>query len=315
MDQNDNMQEMNRKKRAARAKAEEYSRERMRQHNGRILESTEMGKYRKTFLDQVQVISELPRSYSEEREKELSGLLFEGLLREVQELTSEEKGWQDPEEYFWQKLLKEMPYVPTGAFSLAVTGLIILLLYASGLSLEGATDGVGTTFAWILSLICTLAAAAAGGGMGYWLGCGIRESSLSESRDLWPFLLPLAGGLLPGLFVWPRVWHFMTRPMSRSLYLLADAAWAVIIFLFVLIFTIGLNLPRRLFHLACRNHRGLRILEEELYTDMLQGPEGQDLMIIAADFERILAETSRNTWEASPSSDLYWSYMEEYGAP
>ena len=313
MDQNDNMQEMNRKKRAARAKAEEYSRERMRQHNGRLLESTEMGKYRKTFLDQVQVISELPRSYSEEREKEFCGMLFDMLLKEVQELTGKEKGWQDPEE-FW-KHLPEVQYVLTGAISLAVTGLIILLLYASGLSLEGATDGVGTAFAWILSLICTLAAAAAGGVMGYWLGCGIRESSLSESRDLWPFLLPLAGGLLPGLFVWPRVWHFMTRPMSRSLYLLADAAWAVIIFLFVLIFTIGLNLPRRLFHLACRNHRGLRILEEELYTDMLQGPEGQDLMIIAADFERILAETSSNTWEASLSSDLYRSFMEEYGAP
>ena len=314
MDQNDNMQEMNRKKRAARAKAEEYSRERMREHNGRLLESTEMGKYRKTFLDQVQVISELPRSYSEEREKEFCGMLFDMLLKEVQELTGKEKGWQDPEEYLW-KHLPEVQYVLTGAISLAVTGLIILLLYASGLSLEGATDGVGTAFAWILSLICTLAAAAAGGVMGYWLGCGIRESSLSESRDLWPFLLALAGGLLPGLFVWPRVWHFMTRPMSRSLYLLADAAWAVIIFLFVLIFTIGLNLPRRLFHLACRNHRGLRILEEELYTDMLQGPEGQDLMIIAADFERILAETSSNTWEASLSSDLYRSFMEEYGAP
>ncbi|MBQ3973813.1 MAG: hypothetical protein II628_06565 [Lachnospiraceae bacterium] len=314
MDQNDNMQEMNRKKRAARAKAEEYSRERMRQHNGRILESTEMGKYRKTFLDQVQVIRELPRSYSEEREKELSGLLFEGLLREVQELTSEEKGWQDPEEYFWQKLLKEVPYVPTGVFSLAVTGLIILVFYAFGFSLEGATDGVGTVFAWTAALICTLAACAAGCAAGCGLGRVVRECADPDKRDLW-ILFPPAGALLPGFFVWPRVWHFMTRPLSRSLYLAADAAWAVIIFLFVLILTVSLNLPRHLFHLACRNHMGLRILEEELYTDMLQGPEGQDLMIIAADFERILAETSSNTWEASLSSDLYRSFMEEYGAP
>ena len=314
MDQNDNMQEMNRKKRAARAKAEEYSRERMRQHNGRILESTEMGRYLTRFLNQPLVSDELSHLDIEEAVREFCNLTFEKFLREVQKLTDEVKGWQDPEEYFWQKLSKEMPYVPTGAFSLAVTGLIIALLYASGLSLEGATDGVGTAFAWIASLICTLAAAAAGGAIGFGIGWVIRECADPDKRDLW-ILFPLAGALLPGFFVWPRVWHFMMRPLSRSLYFLADAAWAGIIFLFVLIFTIALDLPRRLFHLACRNHRGLRILEEELYTDMLRGPEGQDLMIIAAAFERILAETSSNTWEASLSSDLYRSFMEEYGAP
>ena len=314
MDQNDNMQEMNRKKRAARAKAEEYSRERMREHNGRILESTEMGRYRSRFLDQPLVSDELSRLDIEEAVKEFCDLPFEKFLREVQKLADRVKGWQDPEEYFWQKFSEEVPYVPTGIFSLAVTGLIILVFYAFGFSLEGATDGVGTVFAWTAALICTLAACAAGCAAGCGLGRVVRECADPDKRDLW-ILVPPAGALLPGFFVWPRVWHFMTRPLSRSLYLLADAAWAVIIFLFVLILTVRLNLPRHLFHLACRNHRGLRILEEELYTDMLQGPEGQDLMIIAADFERILAETSSNTWEASLSSDLYRSFMEECGAP
>ena len=76
MEQNEKMREMNRKKRAARAKAEEYSRERMRQHNGRILESTEMGKYRKTFLDQEQVISELPRTAAGKADRKALSAMF-----------------------------------------------------------------------------------------------------------------------------------------------------------------------------------------------------------------------------------------------
>lgn len=310
VDKSDLLREKLRKKAEAAARAEEHSQDWMFKQNEKILESTEMGKHRKVFLDQFLVSSEMPRSYSEERESELGGLPFEKLLRVVQELTDREKGWQDPEEYFLQKL-PVVRYALTGAFSLAVTGLIVALLYAAGFSLEAATDGVGVVLAWTASIVCTLAAAAAGGVMGYGLGCGIRDSSVSESRDLWPFLLPLTGALLPGYFVWPRVWHFMTRPLSRSLYFLADAAWAGIIFLFVLIFTIGLDLPRHLFHLACRNHRGLRSLVEDHYTDMLRGPEGQDLMIIAGSYGRILSAASKNSWKASPHYREYASYMEE----
>lgn len=302
MDKSDILREKYHRRREAEARAEEHGPERMREYHGRLLKSTEFGSLRNAFLDQPLVADETARFEVGETEKEFCKLTAEELIRGVRGLTDKVKGWQDPEEYLWQHL-PEVRFALTGAIPLTATCLLIALLYGAGFSLEAATDGVGLAFAWTAALVCTLAAGAGGGAVGYGIGQAVRECADPDKQDLWP-LFPMAGALLPGFFVWPRVFRFVSTPPSRSLYYLADAAWAGMIFLIVLIITMSLDLSRRLFHLACRHHRGLRILAEDQYAEMLQGQEGQDLMTLAGACGRILSAASYNSWKAS------WHYGE-----
>lgn len=55
-------------------------------------------------------------------------------------------------------------------------------------------------------------------------------------------------------------------------------------------------------------------MAEDHYIDMLQGPEGHDLMIIAGSYGRILSAASENSWKASRHYREYESCMEEIRA-